>query len=134
MADGVKVAAQVGGECDQRQMVAAVNVLKDLFRVRGTHFMVAVADDAMRRFATRSMSGRDAFESAFDTVIELRSLRAEDSLALLGRRARDFPHSASLFCHAWSGGLPCDLIRAGSSAQQVNALSGGVWHHGPRHA
>ena len=56
-------------------------------------------------------TSRDAFDSSFDAVIELQRLTCMESHAILSERAIGFPKSLSAICHAWSGGLPRDLIR-----------------------
>ncbi|MCO5970150.1 KAP family NTPase [Actinoallomurus soli] len=96
---------------DSEKAIEVINGIKDLFHIEGVHFVVSVSDDALRRFAARGIPVRDAFDTAFDTVIEVGRLRAEESYELLRQRARRFPYPAALFCHAWSGGLPRDLVR-----------------------
>jgi hypothetical protein len=91
---------------DPSQAAFALDGLKDLFHVRGSHFVVAITDEFLRGSSTLGMSA----EQVFDTIIPLRPLQAVDSLVILGLRA-NFPDAASLFCHAWSGGLPHELLR-----------------------
>lgn len=100
---------------DPAQVISVINGLKDLFHIPGAHFVVSVSDDAMRSFATRGIPVRDAFDSAFDTVIEIPHLTAQESRLLLQARVRLFPDAIALFCHAWSGGVPRDLIRVARS-------------------
>jgi Cdc6-like AAA superfamily ATPase len=94
------------------QTIEAINGLKDLFHVRDVHFLVSVSEDALHRFAVRGIPVRDVFDSAFDTVVELQRFRANESIDLLARRVVNFPDSVALLCHAISGGIPRDLIRA----------------------
>lgn len=96
---------------DPEQIMEAVNSLKDLFRIPDVHFLVSVSNDVMTRFALRGVVSRDAFDSSFDAVIELRRLTCRESYNLLSERAIGFPKSLTAVCHAWSGGLPRDLIR-----------------------
>jgi hypothetical protein len=96
---------------DADQAIEIINDIKDLFHIEGVHFVVSISDDALHRFATRGVPVRDAFDTAFDAVIEVRRLTAAESCELLRQRVRHFPSSAALFCHAWSGGLPRDLVR-----------------------
>jgi energy-coupling factor transporter ATP-binding protein EcfA2 len=100
---------------DAGQAVEIINSLKDLFHIEGVHFVISVSDDALRSFATRGIPVRDSFDSAFDAVVEIPRITAAESCELLRTRVRYFPYTAALFCHAWSGGLPRDLIRAGRS-------------------
>lgn len=104
---------------DAARATEIINGLKDLFHVDGVHFVISVSDDALRSFATRGIPVRDTFDSAFDTVIEIPPMTAPESCELLRARVRYFPYSAALFCHAWSGGLPRDLIRTARSCVTV---------------
>jgi hypothetical protein len=110
---------------DPAQVIKVINGLKDLFHIQGTHFVVSVSDDALRSFATRGIPARDAFDSSFDTVIEIPHLTAEDSCRLLQARVRLFPDATILFCHAWSGGVPRDLIRVARSCVAIPHKFGG---------
>ncbi len=104
---------------DAARATEIINGLKDLFHIDGVHFVISVSDDALRSFATRGVPLRDTFDSAFDTVIEIPPMTASESCELLRARVRYFPYSAALFCHAWSGGLPRDLIRTARSCVTV---------------
>lgn len=104
---------------DAAQVINTINGLKDLFHIRGTHFVVSVSEDALRSFATRGIPVRDTFDSAFDTVIEIPHLTAEESCRLLQARVGIFPNATALFCHAWSGGVPRDLIRVARSCVAI---------------
>ncbi len=95
--------------------IAVVNGLKDLFHIPNTHFIVSVSEDAMRRFAVRGIPFRDGFDSAFDTIEKMKAPSPNDALEILARRAEGFPDSVALFCYAWSGALPRDLIRTARS-------------------
>ncbi len=104
---------------DAAQVIDVINGLKDLFHIPGAHFVVSVSDDALRSFATRGIPVRDAFDSSFDTVIEIPHLTAQESRRLLRARVRLFPDATALFCHAWSGGVPRDLIRVARSCVAI---------------
>ena len=95
--------------------IAVVNGLKDLFHIPNTHFIVSVSEDAMHRFAVRGIPFRDGFDSAFDTIEKIKAPTPDDALEILARRAEGFPDSVALFCYAWSGALPRDLIRTARS-------------------
>ncbi len=92
-------------------VVSIINGIKDLFHLPRVHVLVSVSTDAMHSFAARGILVRDVFDSAFDTVVEVRRLGPDESIELLSRRATRFSVPAMLFCHAWSGGHPRDLIR-----------------------
>jgi hypothetical protein len=96
---------------DTEDLIETINGLKDLFHVEGVHFVVSVSTDALRNFERRGFTSRDAFDSSFDTIIGVAPLSTKESLALLATRAEGLPPRLSLFCHAWSGGLPRDLLR-----------------------
>ena len=104
---------------DAGQAIEVINGLKDLFHVQGAHFVVSVSDDALRSFATRGIPVRDAFDSSFDTVLEIPQLTALESCGLLRARVPLFPDAVALFCHAWSGGVPRELIRVARSCVAV---------------
>lgn len=96
-----------------QDLIDIVNDLKDLFHIEGTHFLVAVSTDALDAFAARGVPARDAFDSSFDAVLEVDRLTPTESVDVLRSRAVGFPPPLALFCHAWSGGLPRDLLRSG---------------------
>lgn len=104
---------------DPEQAIEVINSLKDLFHIQGTHFIVSVSDDALRSFATRGVPVRDAFDSSFDSVVEVPNLTSRESFNVLQARARFFPGAIALFCHAWSAGVPRDLIRVARSCATI---------------
>jgi len=108
---------------DPEQILEAVNSLKDLFRIPDVHFLVSVSSDVMTRFALRGVASRDAFDSSFDAVFELRRLTCTESHAILSERAIGFPKSLSAVCHAWSGGLPRDLIRVARNCVELRRIT-----------
>jgi hypothetical protein len=95
-----------------KDLIETVNGLKDLFHLEGVHFIVSVSTDALRSFEQRGLPTRDAFDSSFDVIVGVQILSAAESLEVLAARAEGFPPLLGLFCHAWSGGLPRDLLRA----------------------
>ena len=104
---------------DPEQAIGVINSLKDLFHIQGTHFIVSVSDDALRSFATRGVPVRDAFDSSFDSVVEVPNLTSHESFDVLRARAQFFPGPVALFCHAWSAGIPRDLIRVARSCVSI---------------
>lgn len=92
-------------------VVRLINGLKDMFHLPGVHFVITVSEDALESFSARGVPIRDAFDSAFDTILSTEQLSAQDSELLLRSRAIGFPYTAVLLCHALSGGLPRELIR-----------------------
>ncbi|MEU4743526.1 P-loop NTPase fold protein [Actinosynnema sp. NPDC023658] len=97
-------------------LVEIVNELKDLFHIQKIHFLVTVSTDALDAFERRGLAGRDAFDSAFDNVVHTRWLDLEESLDVVQARATGFPPLLAALCHAWSGGLPRDLLRTARTA------------------
>ena len=93
-------------------LIAIINELKDLFHIRGVHFVVAVSTEALASFEKRGLPSRDAFDSSFDTIIRSRWLDANESLDVISSRSAGFAPLVGLFCYAWSGGLARDLLRA----------------------
>ncbi|MEU0039648.1 hypothetical protein [Streptomyces sp. NPDC006333] len=92
--------------------LAFVNGVKDLLHIQGVHFLVSVSEDALHSFSLRGVPVRDAFDSTFDAIIPVERFTIDESRNLLKCRVVAFPDSLSLFCHALSGGVPRDLIRA----------------------
>jgi hypothetical protein len=101
------------------ELINAVNGLKDLFHIPGVHFIVSVSNDALASFEQRGMPARDAFDSAFDTIVSAERLKLEESLKVISSRAAGFPVILGVFCHAWSGGLPRDLLRAARRCVEI---------------
>jgi energy-coupling factor transporter ATP-binding protein EcfA2 len=93
------------------EAIGAINSLKDLFHLPNTHFVVSVSEDALIRFVMRGIPFRDVFDSSFDDIVQVEPPSPEDAWKLLSHRTGGFPISVALFCYAWSGGIPRDLIR-----------------------
>ncbi|NUT99757.1 MAG: hypothetical protein HOY78_47875 [Saccharothrix sp.] len=104
-------------------LVAVVNELKDLFHIQGVHFVVAVSTDALAAFEQRGLPARDAFDSAFDVIVRAEHLTLDESVAVVTARATGFAPLIAMFCHAWSGGLPRDLLRAARMAVELQRRS-----------
>jgi len=100
-------------------LVEIVNELKDLFHIQGVHFVVSVSTDALESFERRGLPSRDAFDSAFDTIVETEWLTPEESLEVVSARAAGFAPPIAMFCHAWSGGLARDLLRTARAAVEL---------------
>lgn len=110
-------------------VLAVVNTTKDLFRIPGVHFLVSVSNEALSSFTLRGLQPRDAFDSSFDTVVEMRRLTSEEALSVLEYRVTGFPRPLARVCHVWSGGLARDLIRAARECIEIasSSRSAPVW-------
>jgi hypothetical protein len=104
--------------------IGVINNLKELFHLPNTHFVVSVSEDALARFAMRGVPFRDVFDSAFDEIVQLQPPSPEEAWKLLAYRAGGFPISIALFCYAWSGGLPRDLIRTARACVDIRRQLG----------
>ncbi|MGD1224056.1 P-loop NTPase fold protein [Streptomyces krungchingensis] len=103
-----------------------VNSIKDILHVPGVHVIVSVSEDALHSFSLRGIPLRDAFDSSFDSIVPVERLSTDESQQLLNRRVFDFPDPLILFCHALSGGVPRDLIRAARHCVDCRRSAGDV--------
>lgn len=88
-----------------------INDLKTVFGVEGCFFLVSVSEDALASFSRRALAVRTTFDSAFDSVIQVRRFTLADTRRLLVQRVLRLPEPFVWLCHALSGGLPRDLNR-----------------------
>jgi len=89
-----------------------LNEIKGIFGIPHCLFLVSVSDDALTAFERRGIPARDAFDSAFTTMIHVRPFTLAESRAWLAQRALGIPEPFVWLCHCFSGGLPRDLGRA----------------------
>jgi len=107
------------------EAIAAINGLKDLFHTPNTHFVISVSEDALHRFAMRGNPFRDAFDSAFDKIVKLQVPSPYEAWEMLARRSEGqgaFPLLVALFCYAWSGGIPRDIIRTARECVNIRTI------------
>ncbi|MEU3646886.1 hypothetical protein AB0E59_26130 [Lentzea sp. NPDC034063] len=97
-----------------------LNEIKGIFGVRGCLFLVSVSDDALTAFERRGMPARDAFDSAFTTMINVQSFTLKESEIWLAQRALGIPQPFVWLCHCLSGGLPRDLGRVAIALHDLN--------------
>lgn len=100
-------------------LIDTVNDLKDLFHIEGVHFVVSVSTEALLSFEQRALIARDAFDSSFDTIAPVHPLSLDESLQVISARAEGFPPLVAAFCHAWSGGLPRELLRVARRCVEI---------------
>jgi Cdc6-like AAA superfamily ATPase len=108
------------------EAIEVINGIKDLMHIPGAHFVVAVAEDALARFALRGIPVRDAFDSTFDTIIAVPSFTIQESKELLGKRVNELPDVLSYFCYVLSAGIPRDLIRHARECVDIGRKFPGV--------
>lgn len=104
-------------------LIDAINNLKDLFHTRGVHFLISVSTDALLNFEQRGLPRRDAFDSSFDTIIEVEPLTPTESIELISARAEGFPPLVAVCCHALGGGLPREVVRAARRCVEIQRAS-----------
>jgi hypothetical protein len=102
------------------KLIEAINNLKELFHIQGVHFVVSVSIDALKAFERRGLPSRDAFDSAFDTIIDVGRLTIGESVDVITSRATVFHPALAYYCHAWAGGLPRDLLRTARRFVELN--------------
>jgi hypothetical protein len=100
-------------------LVDVINNLKDMFHVQHVHLVVSVSIDALRLFEQRGVPNRDAFDSSFDNMVNVSNLTLDESVDILLSRAAGFPSRLAGYCHAWSGGLPRDLLRVARRCVEI---------------
>jgi hypothetical protein len=89
-----------------------LNEIKGIFETRGTHFLVSMSEDAIASFERRGLPFRDVFDSAFDEVVRVPYLTAQQSRKLLDERIIGLPPPFMALAYCQSAGLPRDLLRA----------------------
>ncbi|MFC9919563.1 hypothetical protein [Agromyces binzhouensis] len=92
-------------------LLGTVNGMKDLLHIPNVHVAVTLSDEALRAFDLRETGERDAFDSTFDTIVEVQRLDAAGAAAILEARVVGFPRELAGVCYVWSAGLPRDLLR-----------------------
>jgi hypothetical protein len=110
------------------ELITVINGLKDLLHIPGVHFVVSVSLEALRRFEERGVPARDAFDSAFDVVVPASLLTLDESCKVLDARVAAFPPVLAFYCHAWSGGLPRELLRIARNCIEAQRRSEDVLH------
>lgn len=115
---------------NREALLGTVNAIKDLLHLRNVHVAVSLSDEALGAFELRETSQRDAFDSTFDTIIDVDRLEAIEAVAVIDSRVTGFPPQLGLLCYVWAGGLPRDLLRhARACVEYVKDLSDvPAWH------
>lgn len=106
-----------------------VGEIKAVFGVEKCFFLVAVAEDVGSIFAQRATAGRSILENAFDDIIMVEPLSFKETRDLLLKRVPGFTDSFVYLVHAFSGGLPRELIRITRRVVEINQESRRADHH-----
>ncbi|HEX6339841.1 hypothetical protein [Umezawaea sp.] len=96
---------------DPEEAQRFLNEIKGVFGVRHCLFLVSVSDDALTAFERRGIPARDAFDSAFTTMVHVRPFTLAESRDWLAQRALGIPEPFVWLCHCMSAGSPRDLGR-----------------------
>ncbi|MEV7045542.1 hypothetical protein [Amycolatopsis sp. NPDC051061] len=96
---------------DAAQAREFIDEIKGIFGVKGCVFLVSVSEDALTSFHRRGIPVRDAFDSAFTTVVRIEPFTLDDARAWLAKRAIGIPEPFIHLCYCFSGGLPRELRR-----------------------
>ncbi|GAA3868706.1 hypothetical protein GCM10022243_37910 [Saccharothrix violaceirubra] len=113
---------------DPEEAQRFLNEIKGVFGVRHCLFLVSMSDDALTAFERRGIPARDAFDSAFTTMIDVRPFTLDESRDWLARRALGIPEPFVWLCHCLSGGLPRDLGRTAIALHDAHKRQKGPWH------
>lgn len=98
-----------------------LNEIKGIFGIPFVYFIVSVSNDALTAFERRGLPLRDAFDSSFDDIIQVRPLCYAESRRLLYRRVVGISEPYVALCHCVAGGLARDLIRAARNVVRTAA-------------
>lgn len=90
---------------------ALLNEIKDFFHMDGVRVVVSVSDEVLTSFYGRRTSPTDVVDSSFDTVMEMRAMSPQESVAMMNDRVVAVPPRVTYLCHAISGGRPRELLR-----------------------
>lgn len=88
-----------------------LNEIKAIFGLDHCYYLISVSENAITSFERRGLPFRDAFDSAFDTIIYVDYLALSNAKRLLRRRVIGLEVPFMCLCYCLSGGLARDLIR-----------------------
>jgi hypothetical protein len=97
-----------------------LNDIKGIFGVRHCVYLVSVSEDALAAFERRGMPARDAFDSAFTSMVRVDPFTLVESQRWLAYRAIGIPRPFIWLCHCLSGGLPRDLERVAITVHDLS--------------
>lgn len=96
-----------------------LNEIKAIFDVPGCLYLVAISEDAMTVFASRTPAIRTAFDSAFDEIVSVQPMTFTEARDMLDLRFIGVPWPFLALCHVLAGGVPRDLLRAARALIQA---------------
>jgi hypothetical protein len=105
-----------------------LNDIKAIFDIPGFLYLVAISEDAMTVFASRTPAIRTAFDSAFDEIVSVPPMTFAEAQDLLDLRVTGVPRPFLALCHVLAGGVPRELIRA---ARALTHVAGGLGSETP---
>ncbi|MFL6118522.1 hypothetical protein [Actinophytocola sp.] len=97
-----------------------LNDVKGIFGVRHCVYLISVSEDALAAFERRGMPARDAFDSAFTSMVPVDPFTLSESQRWLAHRALGIPKPFVWLCHCLSGGLPRDLARVAIAVHDLS--------------
>ena len=101
-----------------------LNDIKVVFGVPDVFFLVSVSENAMSQFERRGLPFRDTFDSSFDDVIAVEPLDFDLARKMLAERVLGMPMQFQALCHAMSGGLARELVRAARDLVELTPQAG----------
>ena len=104
---------------DSDRAESFLNEIKAIFDVPGCLYLVAISEDAMTVFASRTPAIRTAFDSAFDEIVSVQPMTFAEARDMLDLRFIGVPWPFLALCHVLAGGVPRDLLRAARSLIQA---------------
>jgi hypothetical protein len=109
---------------DSDRAESFLNEIKAIFDVPGCLYLVAISEDAMTVFASRTPAIRTAFDSAFDEIISVQPMTFTEARDMLDLRFIGVPWPFLALCHVLAGGVPRDLLRAARALIQAVGAPG----------
>jgi hypothetical protein len=104
---------------DSDRAESFLNDIKAIFDIPGCLYLVAISEDAMTVFASRTPAIRTAFDSAFDEIVSVQPMTFTEARDMLDLRFIGIPWPFLALCHVLAGGVPRDLLRAARALIQA---------------
>lgn len=104
---------------DSDRAESFLNDIKAIFDIPGCLYLVAISEDAMTVFASRTPAIRTAFDSAFDEIISVQPMTFIEARDMPDLRFIGIPWPFLALCQVLAGGVPRDLLRAARALIQA---------------